>query len=386
MNGPSIELLESLLDSASSSDEELNYTSTTSSSKEPMGWDFLEAPLEKADLVPVVQLQEGEIDPRLLRTSYSSNLSMHTCPRKHQLKCLGGERSKDALSEITFAFGHVVGDGIQNIITGMEWSEVIFKAFLAWHAPFEAENTKQKKSLNEAIHCLQQFRSLYAAGFLNEYEVAYFNGLPAAELSFRIHFPYTKFRGHVDLVLMHKLTGELLVLELKTTSAKYVKPAAYKNSAQAIGYSVVLDKIKPGCSSYGVLYLVYLTHSCTFETFEFPKTYHQRALWLRDRIIDEENLIRLAREEGSYGIWPMYGESCNSFGRDCDYMDICQMPTERIMTKLRESHYIDRNYETGEEMVYQFEITLEELLEAQEAEAARVGEVITWDQDEEHFL
>lgn len=370
MTGPSIELLESLLDSPSS--------------ETPTGagdLDFLDTPLDPVALIPVVELEAGEIDPRLLRTSYSSNLSMHSCPRRHQLKCLGAERTKDAMSEITFAYGHVVGEGIQNILTGMEWRDVIFRAFLAWHAPFEAANPKQKKSLNEAIHALQQFRSLHASGFLDEYEVATFQGKPAAELSFRIHFAQTKFRGFVDLVLRHKLTGELLVLELKTTSAKYVKPASYKNSAQAIGYSVVLDKIQPGCSSYGVLYLVYLSHSCTFETFEFPKTYHQRALWLRDRILDENYLLYLAKEEGSYGIWPMHGEACVSFGRECDYMDICQLPTERIMAKLREHHYKDLSYETGEEMEYQFEISLEELLAAQEVAAQAAGEVITWTEE-----
>lgn len=380
MSGPSIELLESLLDSGP--EDTPSYAGNSNMPTTDMDA-FFNTPLSQEDLIPVVQLQDGEIDPRLLRTSYSSNLSMHSCPRRHQLKCLGAERSKDANSEITFAFGHVVGEGIQNIITGMEWEQVLFRAYLGWHAPFDAANQKQKKSLNEAIHCLQQFRSLYCSGFLNEYEVAYFEGKPAAELSFRIHFPYTKFRGFVDLVLRHKLTGELLVLELKTTSAKYVRASSYKNSAQAIGYSVVLDKIQPGCSSYGVLYLVYLTQTCVFEHFEFPKTYHQRALWLRDRILDEEFLVKLAQEEGSYGIWPMYGEACYSFGRDCDYMDICQLPTERIMVKLREHHYLDRNYETGEEMTYQFDILLEDLLLAQEQAAEEAGEDITWSMEDE---
>lgn len=329
--------------------------------------DFLNGAIVKPeDISPLVILAEGEFDPRLMRTSYSGNLSMHTCPRKHQLKCLGAKREADERSQITFAFGHVVGQGIQDIIVGKSWDEVIFELFRGWHAPFDAEDDKQKKSITEAVHCLQQFQALYYNGLLNEYEVAYFEGKPAAEVGFTIKFPHSEFRGFVDLVLRHKMTGELLVLELKTTSMNYVKPAAYKNSAQAIGYSVILDKVEPGCTSYGVMYLVYMTKSCTFEVFEFPKTFHQRALWLRDRIIDEEFIVKLIREEGNYGIWPMYGESCNSYGRDCEFMDICHLDTKNVMQPLREKHYIDISYETGEKAKYDFTITLEELLEAQE--------------------
>lgn len=331
------------------------------------------------DLSPLVILKEGQHDPRLTRTSYSGNLSMHTCPRKHQLKCLGVQRTQDEMSTITFAFGHVVGQGIQDIIVGKSWDEVIFDLFTGWYAPFEAENEKQKKSITEAVHCLQQFQALWNAGFLNEYEVATFEGRPASELSFEIQFRHTKYRGFVDIVLRHKVTGELLVLELKTTSMNFVKASAYKNSAQAIGYSVVLDKIEPGCTSYGVMYLVYMTKQCSFETFEFPKTFHQRALWLRDRMIDEDFIVKLIEEEGNYGIWPMYGESCNSFGRDCEYMDICHLDTRNIMEPLREKHFLDRSYETGQPVNYQFQLTLQELIDTQE----RISEgEIVWNVEE----
>lgn len=327
--------------------------------------DFLDSPMEE-ETSPRVELKEGEIDPRLLRTSYSSDLGLHGCPRKAQLKALGVQAAIDLDSNLTFAFGHVVGDGIQQILLGTPWDQVVLNTLKGWHVEFFAENEKQCKSLPEALYCLMQFRSMVADGFLSEYEVAFFNGKPAAELSFRLHLPKTKFRGYVDLVLKHKITGELVVLELKTTSAKYVRPSSYKNSAQAIGYSVVLDKIEPGNTSYGVIYLCYLTTRRIFETFEFPKTYHQRALWLRDRLWDEGIRTNLIASEGNYGIWPMHGEHCNSFGRDCEFMDSCQLQTERLMEPLKEKHFKDLSRDTGLEVEYQFEITLGELIEAQQ--------------------
>lgn len=338
--------------------------------------DFLNAPIFAGRIpVKLVELEAGEIDPRYLRTSYSSNLLQHACPRKFQLKCLGAQREPDELSNITFAFGHIVGDGLQNILLGKPWEEVVFKAYLGWHADLFAANEKQSKDFFKALYCLQQFNSLVEGGFLDEYEVAFFEGKPAAELSFRIHFPNSTFRGFVDLVLRHKITGELVVLELKTTSANYIRASSYKNSAQAIGYSVVLDKIEPDNTSYGVIYLCYLTKGQKFEIFEFPKTYHQRSLWIRDRLNDESEIVKLAQEEGNYGIWPMHGESCYSFGRDCEYMDSCHLSTENQMVSLNEEHYKDINRDTKEEATYQFEIQLSELLEAQERLSE--GEV-TW--------
>lgn len=340
--------------------------------------DFLDEDINKGEpeKIPLIQLEEGQPDPRYLKVSYSSHLLLHACPRKFQLKCLGADKAEHDSSNITFAFGHVVGEGIQNILVGWDWNKILIQAFLGWHADLEASNEKQKKSFFTAVYCLQQFKALRDGGFLDEYEVAEFNGKPASELSFRIKFPQSVFRGHVDLVLRHRITGELLVLELKTSSANYVQASNYKNSAQAIGYSVVLDKIEPNATSYGVLYLVYLTKLERFEPFEFPKTYHQRALWLRDRLVDDETVARLIREEGNYGIWPMHGESCNSFGRDCEYMDICQLETKYQMKLLNLSHLKDLNRETGLEQVYDFNIDLSELLEAQERQSHGT---ITWE-------
>lgn len=77
-------------------------------------------------------------------------------------------------------------------------------------------------------------------------------------------------------------------------------------------------------------------------------------------------MVNLVKEEGNYGIWPMYGESCNSFGRDCEFMDVCHLQTNNVMQPLNEKHLLDINRDTGEEATYQFEIHLSELLESQE--------------------
>jgi hypothetical protein len=194
-------------------------------------------------------------------------------------------------------------------------------------------------------------------GFLApEYEVAYFDGKPAAELSFRIDLGDGFFyRGYVDLVLIHKPTGQYLILELKTSSANYVQPATYKNSAQAIGYGVVLDTIAPGVSSYGVQYLVYLTKLERFEGFDFPKTFRQRVQWIQDLLWDKKQIVDMNAFYGADGIWQVRGESCMNFGRECDYMDVCGLETSKLVSPLLESQLVDPKE-------YMFNFTLEELL------------------------
>lgn len=271
---------------------------------------------------------EGNIDYRIRQLSYSSLLTLHTCPRKFQLyKLRSSHREEERLKQtITFAFGHVVGEAVQLAFNPLiTEQEIIFKMFLGWHTDLFAEDSKGSKSFWEAIIALKRFLSMRAAGFLEDYELVYYKGAPACELSFAIVFPDGfRYRGFVDAVLRSRITGKVIVLECKTTGLKTVNPAMYKNSAQAIGYSIVLDSIFPGLSSYEVLYLVYQTSGKEFNPIPFEKTHLQRALWIRELLLDIDRIK--AYEEAA--IYPMHGESCYSFFQECEYINSCTMSTQ----------------------------------------------------------
>lgn len=325
---------------------------------------FLDEPAPVALLIPTVDLLAGEIDPRYKRLSYSGGLDLHACPRKFQLNKLQAERPEnDESTSVTFAYGHAMGEGIQTYLiersklgSDLAMQTALWKMFLAWDTDLCFENLKQKKSFFRAVASLIQFASLVDEGLLEDYEVAYFEGKPAAELSFAIDLGNgITYRGYVDLVMVHKSSGQYVILELKTSSANYVNPAVYKNSAQAIGYSVVLDTIAPGTSSYSVQYLVYLTKLERFEAFEFPKTFRQRVQWIQDLVWDKKTIEDMVAFYGNDGIWQIRGESCCDFGRPCDYMDTCQLPTNRLTVPLNESMLEDPK-------TYQFNFTLLDLL------------------------
>lgn len=294
------------------------------------------------------------MDNRLQRLSYSSLLTLHECPRKFQLDKLQAEfEMEDIDSSVTFAFGHCVGYGLQLALENKSEAEIIWELYKMWSPDLFAENIKQVKSFYHAVFAVQKFISLRESGYLADYELVSYMGKPACELSFCITLPDGfKYRGFVDVVLQHKLTGEVIVLELKTTSATNLNPTTYKNSAQAIGYSVVLDVLFPELSSYKVLYLVYTTKNFEYNPLEFDKSYLQRALWIRELLLDIE-VIKLYEEAEVY---PMRGESCLSFYRDCKYLNLCTLSTDKIT----DPPPLEEKQEE-----FQINLTLQDLIEAQ---------------------
>jgi hypothetical protein len=218
--------------------------------------------------------------------------------------------------------------GIQSSLEGKNWNQVVFDMFLAWDIDLFAEEDKAKKSFFYAVYAVQKFQALLPSLDLSNYEVAIFKGKPAVELSFRIAVKSGfNYRGFVDVVLVHKITGELLVLELKTTAMTNVDEAQYKNSGQALGYSVVLDAIAPLTSSYKVVYLIYKSKAQEYEVMEFTKSHTVRALWIQQLIMDVD-LITMYEDNA---IYPAYGESCYSFFRACEFFNLCGMSTARLI-------------------------------------------------------
>ena len=294
------------------------------------------------DLVPItlVELGPDETDPRLKLLSHSSRTSLHKCPRKYQLYRLSSDKilmadQKELEQGVTFAYGTAVGTGVQSALEGKTEDQIVLDTFLSWDVDLLDANPRQKKSFWLALFAVSKFVSLREKGFLEHYELVQYETesgetKPAVELSFQINLPNGfKYRGFVDAVLRHKVSGEIMILECKTSSGT-ANPAMYKNSGQALGYSVVLDKLFPDLSSYNVLYLVYETKSMQYKELPFSKSLLQRALWLQELLID----THLIETYEAYKTYPMHGESCFDFFRECEYLGLCTVDTARLTKPL----------------------------------------------------
>ena len=315
------------------------------------------------ELIELIELSAGETDPRMKLLSHSSRTLLHTCPRKFQLYRLSStqtslEAQKEIEQEVTFSYGHAVGTGVASVLEGKSKEEVVLDTFLSWNADLLDENPRQKKSFFLALFAVQKFLDMKTNGFLEDYELVTYKGKPAVELAFLVELPGGyKYRGFLDAALKHRTTGEVMVLECKTSSS-IAQPATYKNSGQGVGYSVILDKIFPSLSSYTVLYLVYESKSYSYKQLPFEKSLLQRALWLQELLIDTE-IISLYE---SYETYPMHGESCYSFFRDCEYLSLCTLETANLTQPLTQG-YLDKVKE--DEKDFEFIVSFDELIEQQ---------------------
>tara|TARA_R110002167_G_scaffold366375_1_gene595546 strand:- start:5585 stop:6412 length:828 start_codon:yes stop_codon:yes gene_type:complete len=265
---------------------------------------------------------------------------------------------KEMEQGVTFAYGSAVGVGVQSVMELKSENQVILDTFLEWDVDLLDGNARQKKSFWLALFAVQKFMKLRENGFLSDYELVYYQGKPAVELSFQVNLPDGyKYRGFVDAVLKHKTTGEIRVLENKTSSGT-ANSAMFKNSGQALGYSVVLDILFPEMSSYSVLYLVYETKSYEYVELPFDKSLLQRALWLQELLIDTQ-MISLYQ---SYDTYPMHGESCFDFFRDCEYLGLCTLDIGN-MTKPLTQGILDKIEADGEK--YDFTVDFYDLVQSQ---------------------
>ncbi len=318
---------------------------------------------EPAELIELFTIPEGEIDPRLKLLSHSSRTTLHKCPRKYQLYRLSStEKDLEGIKQIeqgvTFAYGTAVGVLVQAVLAGKTEGQIILETFLSWDTDLLDETPRQKKSFWLVMFALQRFLKLRADGFLEDYELVYYNGKPAVELSFQVMLPNGfRYRGFVDAVLQHKQTKEIMVLECKTSSGT-ANSATFKNSGQALGYSVVLDILFPSLSSYAVLYLVYETKSYEYKELVFEKSLLERALWLQELLIDCQ-AVELYQ---SYKTYPMHGESCFDFFRECEYLSLCTLSTKNL-TKPLNTKMMDKI--EADESKYDFSVDFYDLVQAQ---------------------
>lgn len=261
--------------------------------------------------------------------SYSTRLTLHSCPRRFLLdKVTASPEEQDDNPD--FLYGHAVAAGVQSFIAFGDKERALLDCFLAWNGSLDTVKEKSKKSIWFAVAAVEKFVVL-SPSLLRGWEIAMIPDStgqlkPAVELAFSVDLENGyQYLGHIDLVLVNTTTAKLMVLELKTTSFNTINEATYKNSDQAIGYSIVLDslatRLNLDSKNYTVFYLVYKTGSQEFEPLLFLKSRADRATWLHDMLVDC-TILDVYRQQQHF---PMRGESCFSFFRPCEYFGICNL-------------------------------------------------------------
>jgi hypothetical protein len=308
-------------------------------------------------------------DPRLKLLSYSGRNTLHSCERKYLLSRLGSKNvsvdedyldlEAETTKNVTFAYGHAVGNGVQEILQGIPLDTVIWNTFLNWDIDLSIEDEKKCKSLFYAVIAIQTFEGFYKnpQNDLSKYEIATFNDKPAVELPFKVKVGDAWDRGKVDAIVKHKTTGVYAIVEVKTSGYTFIDEASYSNSSQGLGYGIVLDylaKLSESKASYNVIYLVYASKQLKWYAFVFPKSLSKKAEYLTDLVADVNKV--------SSGYFPKRGNSCLSFGRRCPFYNNCDLDLNLLIKPLTEEILaeIEKDLER-----YTFTFDIKDLIENQ---------------------
>jgi len=307
-------------------------------------------------------MNSNPLDARLQLLSHSGRNLLYSCPRKYQLSKLALEYTRE--ETIHTIYGKMFGEGVQQLLAGKSLEEAMLLAAAHWSA--DLWDAEKEKSFWYCFQAIELFNLVRQENELHNYELVYWNGKPAIELSFRLALPYGfYYRGYIDILLKHKVTGELLVVDAKTSNSNYSNGASYQNSEQVLSYSIMIDAAVPGASSYQVMYFEYLTRLNKFVPHVFTKDFVDRANMIRDLITDCEIMMMYNR----YDSWPMHGKSCANFGRRCNFIDTCTMSTEALTKLSTNGIYMDAaKYESElapKKVSYDIELTLDEVIDAQ---------------------
>jgi hypothetical protein len=226
---------------------------------------------------------------------------------------------------IDFAFGKAIETGVQSALLNNTKQKIFFDMFMAWDMNLMAQHPKgYEKTFADACIAMDQFIYIQEQ-IMQGWEIAMFNGKPAIELAMLIDLENGYYYvGHADIILFHPGLKRYRVLEIKTTGAKTLHEAMYKNSSQGTGYSVFLDEIAKDIeltSTFEVFYLVYPTGVGFWKLYEFTKSRSTRAEWLNTLLLDMQRINTYRKVD----FWPKRGSSCFDFYRPCQYLDRCDL-------------------------------------------------------------
>jgi len=266
--------------------------------------------------------------------SYSSLQTLSSCARKFALRKITPMDDIPRDTSAALSNGKAVGSGFATFLETGDLDLAMLEAWHHYYPPLE-DNIR---SISLAAKLVQTLGEHCTKRILTNWELAYFDGKPAVELSFGIKLAEgVYYIGFLDAVLRHKVTGELKVLELKTTSMANNLTALYKNSSQGISYGLIIDKISGDIQpSYEVLYLVAQLHRSKAEKFRptihelpFQKSMVDRLEWL----IGLQLAVNQIEAYKEVNMFPRNGGSCMSFGLTCPFFGVCTLSASPVNPK-----------------------------------------------------
>lgn len=281
---------------------------------------------------------------RPLVLSHSLRGDLMKCPRKFALNRLidTTEYEQDTYAADVGTALHI---GVQNYVQFRNAKRALVTMLNAF--PYDAEYApaRQGRTDRGLESVISVFYNFIESFQWDEYDCVQlcFEGketlVPGVEISFAIELLNTGFlipvyyMGHIDLLLQHKVTGEISVFDLKTTRRrdKFLE-ASWKHDQQTVPYGIVLSALtQKSVSEFNTHYLVGYIDVSEPKVVDFP-VFHD-AVSMNNWVVGlAAELIQLRYFE-KVGFPRTYsGEYCVNYGHPCSYSDLCNTDAAKLQT------------------------------------------------------
>lgn len=267
--------------------------------------------------------------------SFSRLRTFYACPRKFQLK----EISEAGMHEPTIhtAFGSAFGAGLQELWRTGSLARAYLAAHAAWDYP-ALEDIWGKAKAKSMFHVFESLR-LYESTVYSQQACIY--QLPVLDFPSIETFVYISFGNrynyqvHIDLILQNKVTQELTVTEIKTSS-KLHQAAHWQNSLQTDGYFAVVKAIGAKYNlpvSNEKIYICLQTGKLDsmednygFHVFHFHQVEDNNSFNLT--LLQDISTIEMYRQDQHF---PKRGESCiDSYNNVCEFFGSCDKIPNKV--------------------------------------------------------
>ncbi len=278
---------------------------------------------------------QGELVDPLLLVSHSASFTLASCPRKFQLQRYTPQLIR--FESVDTSYGKALGAAIADLIAGVSIGVAYYKAFISWaHPNLWEEKPRVNKSLLTCLESIDRFAESELADITSEWEIYFLpDGRPALELGYTIicdlpNLPAYRQRGFIDLVLCHKLTGVLAVVDVKSNGSTAPSPETYAESTQCLEYAIVIDYLSNQKSLARTLQVFYLTDYTSLRQWalhSFTKTAERRAKHLVD-LHSRFKVMEVYKQAATD--WPATGQ-CKSYSRLCEFYGTCDKPLAQLV-------------------------------------------------------
>lgn len=303
---------------------------------------------------------------KLILSHSTASLFDGTCKRKFEFRKMFGNTADKEEEDLPAGVGKAIHAGYQTFLITRDMDKAGFALALNYpYAVFEQAKLEKKSGVNERSiwACYSTLMAMMTSHQLGDYEVIYIrsrDGIehPACEVPFAIRITGSSFPlpvwfvGFIDCVLFNKVTGEYIVVDIKS-SRRYIKDysARYEYDAQCLPYGIILEHLLGGMKipqfkvAYFAVYIDLLEPKANL--YEFTKTPDLISDWHRSTCDTIDQITQYYKAQ-----WfprANSGEACYSFGKECFYREFCHTRDPVLVQRLLNGTLQEKLFSNGEE-------------------------------------